>query len=101
MGLNGLLVVLFTLPVTRWFESWNDRNSLVISSVLYGFGMFFMAFTTNIWLLFACMGVLTLGELIRTPVAQSFISKYCQKTRAGSIWGLLRCSFPSDASLPR
>lgn len=93
MGLNGLLVVLFTLPVTRWFESWNDRNSLVISSVLYGFGMFFMAFTTNIWLLFACMGVLTLGELIRTPVAQSFISKYSPEDARGQYMGASSLQF--------
>lgn len=93
MGLNGLLVVLFTLPVTRWFAHWSDRNSLVVSSILYGFGMFFMAFTTNIWLLFVCMGVLTLGELIRTPVAQSFISKYSPEDARGQYMGASSLQF--------
>jgi len=93
MGLNGLLVVLFALPVTKWFQQWSDRNSLVISSVLYGFGMFLMAFTTNIWLLFGCMAVLTLGELIRTPVAQSFISKYSPEDARGQYMGASSLQF--------
>lgn len=93
MGLNGLLVVLFTLPVTRWFEHWSDRNSMVISSVLYGFGMFLMAFTANIWLLFGCMTILTLGELIRTPVAQSFISKYAPEDARGQYMGASSLQF--------
>lgn len=93
MGLNGLLVVLFTLPVTQWFQHWSDRNSLVISSVLYGLGMFLMAFTANIWLLFGCMVVLTLGELIRTPVAQSFISKYAPQDARGQYMGASSLQF--------
>ncbi|WP_289138151.1 MFS transporter [uncultured Brevibacillus sp.] len=93
MGLNGLLVVLFTLPVTQWFQHWSDRNSLVISSVLYGFGMFLMAFTTNIWFLFGCMAILTLGELIRTPVAQSFISKYSPEDARGQYMGASSLQF--------
>ncbi|MDH4619912.1 MFS transporter [Brevibacillus sp. AY1] len=93
MGLNGLLVVLFTLPVTNWFQHWSDRNSLVASSVLYGFGMFMMAFTSNIWLLFGCMVILTLGELIRTPVAQSFVSKYAPEDARGQYMGASSLQF--------
>lgn len=93
MGLNGFLVVLFTLPVTRRFENWSDRNSLVLSSVLYGFGLFLMGFTVNIWLLFGCMVILTLGELIRTPVAQSFISKYAPDDARGQYMGASSLQF--------
>jgi MFS transporter, DHA1 family, multidrug resistance protein B len=93
MGLNGLLVVLFTLPVTNWIQHWSDRNSLIASSVLYGVGMFLMAFTADIWLLFACMAVLTLGELIRTPVAQSFVSNYSPEDARGQYMGASTLQF--------
>ncbi len=93
MGLNGLLVVLFTLPVTRWFEGWSDRNSLILSSVLFGLGFFLMGFTTNIWFLFGCMGILTLGELIRTPVVQSFVSKYAPEDARGQYMGASTLQF--------
>ncbi|MGE5702032.1 MAG: MFS transporter, partial [Clostridia bacterium] len=55
VGLNGLLVVLFTLVVTNWTARWNDRRALIISSLLFGLGMAMMGLTTNAWLLFGCM----------------------------------------------
>jgi len=93
VGLNGLLVVLFTMPVTNWFQQWSDRNSLILSSVLFGLGMFLMAFTTHIWLLFGCIVVLTLGELIRTPVVQSFVSKYSPEDARGQYMGASSLQF--------
>lgn len=93
VGLNGLLVVLFTMPVTAWFERSSDRNSLILSSVLFGLGMFLMAFTTNLWLLFGCIAILTLGELIRTPVVQSFVSKYAPEEARGQYMGASSLQF--------
>jgi DHA1 family multidrug resistance protein B-like MFS transporter len=93
VGINGLLVVLFTLPVTKWFEHWSDRNSLIFSSVLFGFGMFFIGLTTDVWLLFGCIVILTLGELIRTPVVQSFVSKYAPEDARGQYMGASSLQF--------
>ncbi|NGQ96194.1 MFS transporter [Brevibacillus sp. SYP-B805] len=93
VGLNGLLVVLFTLPVTRWFEHWSDRNALIFSSVVYGLGMFFIGLTTQVWLLFGCAVILTLGELIRTPVVQSFVSKYAPEDARGQYMGASSLQF--------
>jgi len=93
VGLNGLLVVLFTLPVSRWFQHWSDRNALIVSSLLFGVGMFAMGLTVNIWALFACMTVMTLGELIRTPVVQSFVSKYAPEDARGQYMGASSLQF--------
>lgn len=83
MGLNGILFVLCSLPVAKCFENWSDRNILIISNVLFGTGMFLIGLTTNIWLLFGFMTILTLGELIRSPVVHSFVSKYAPKNSRG------------------
>ena len=32
LGLNGLLFVLFILPVTKWFRDWKERDVFVLSS---------------------------------------------------------------------
>ncbi|WP_126428988.1 MDR family MFS transporter [Brevibacillus marinus] len=93
IGLNGLLVVLFTLPVTRMFAHWSERNALVFSSVLSGVGMFAMSLTANVWLLFACIAVFTLGELIRTPVAQTFVSRYAPEASRGQYMGASTLQF--------
>jgi len=52
-----------------------------------------MGFTHNIWLLFGCMGILTLGELIRTPVVQSFVSKYAPEDARGQYMGASSLQF--------
>lgn len=93
VAINGLLVVLFTLLITRLFSHWSDRNSLIASSVITGLGMFAMSFTTDVWMLFGCMVIFTLGELIRTPVAQSFISKYAPEDRRGQYMGASTLQF--------
>ncbi|WP_199614185.1 MDR family MFS transporter [Paenibacillus alkalitolerans] len=83
MGLNGLLFVLFVLPVTKWLEHWSERNILILSAVLFGSGMFMVGLTTNVWLLFAFMIILTVGEFMRSPVMQSFVSKYAPADARG------------------
>jgi MFS family permease len=93
MSLNGLMVVLFTLAVTRLCASWSDRRSLIVSSVLSGLGLFAMSLTVNVWLLFACMVLFTIGELIRTPVTQSFVSKYAPEDRRGQYMGASTLQF--------
>ncbi|WP_019121012.1 MDR family MFS transporter [Brevibacillus massiliensis] len=93
MSLNGLMVVLFTLAVTRLCAAWSDRRSLIVSSVLSGLGLFAMSLTVNVWLLFACMVLFTIGELIRTPVTQSFVSKYAPEDRRGQYMGASTLQF--------
>ncbi|WP_139490391.1 MDR family MFS transporter [Brevibacillus dissolubilis] len=93
MGENGILVITCTMLVTRWFRNWSDRNALMLSACLIGTAMFAMSFTANVWMLFAFMAVFTLGELIRTPVAQSFVSKYAPADLRGQYMGASNLQF--------
>ncbi|MBW5470903.1 MFS transporter [Brevibacillus formosus] len=87
VGISGLLFVLCALPVTKWFENWSDRNVFLLSSSLFGVGMFLVGFTTNAWLLFGCVVIFTVGEVMRTPVEQSFVSKYAPEHARGQYMG--------------
>lgn len=87
LGLNGLMFVLCVLPITKWFEHWSDRNVLVLSSLLFGVGMFLIGLTTNVWLLFGFTVIMTFGEVSRSPVAQSFVSKYAPDHARGRYMG--------------
>ncbi|OTW73321.1 hypothetical protein BK727_08005 [Bacillus thuringiensis serovar roskildiensis] len=82
-GVKWDLFVLCSLPVAKYFENWSDRNVLIVSNVLFGTGMFLIGLTTNIWLLFGFMAILTIGELIRSPVVHSFVSKYAPENSRG------------------
>nr|BCJ78245.1 MFS transporter [Niallia circulans] len=87
LGLNGLLFVLGVMPVTKWFENWPERNVLILSSLLFGTGMFLFGFTTRIWPLLFFTFIFTIGELSRSPVTESFVSKYAPDHARGRYMG--------------
>lgn len=87
LGLNGLLFVLFILPVTKWFLHWKDRNVFILSSLLAGVGTFSLGLSANVWYLFFSTIIFTFGEIIRSPVTQSFISRYASDHARGQYMG--------------
>jgi len=87
MGLNGMLIMLFTVGVTKRLSHWSDRRTLLVSSLLIGMALFWMSFVQSPWLLFGCMALFSLGEMIRTPAAQGFLSKYAPPERRGQYMG--------------
>jgi len=87
VGFNGLLFVLFILPVTKWFGKMKERNVFILSSLLSGFGTFFVGLNTNIWYLFFITIIFTFGEMVRSPVTQSFISRYAPEHARGQYMG--------------
>lgn len=93
LGLNGLLFVLCVLPVTKLFEGWSERNILIMSALLFGGGMFLIGLTTQVWLLLVFTFVFTIGELSRSPVTDSFISKYAPEHARGQYMGAANLQF--------
>ncbi len=99
ISVNGLLVVLFTLIVTKMIHKWSDRKALVISSCLFGLSFWLMAFSTNAWFLIGCMVLFTTAELIRTPVVQNFISKIAPENKRGQYMGASSLQFSVGRAL--
>ncbi|HZG83164.1 MAG TPA: MFS transporter [Brevibacillus sp.] len=87
LGFNGLLFVLFILPVTRWFHNWKERDVFILSSLLSGVGTFALGLNTNFWFLFFVTIIFTFGEMVRSPVTQSFISRYAPEHARGQYMG--------------
>ncbi|MGN7477304.1 MDR family MFS transporter [Solibacillus silvestris] len=83
LGVNGILFVLFILPVTKWLKSWQDMHVFILSCLLSGFGMFAVVFTANIWLLFVLTIIFTFGEIVRAPVLYNFVSEYAPQHARG------------------
>ncbi|WP_339063687.1 MFS transporter [Tepidibacillus marianensis] len=90
---NGLIVVLFTVWVSQKIRSWSDERALVFSSILFGLGYWLIAFTTNSWILLALMALITIAELIRTPVIQNFITEIAPEEQRGQYLGASSLQF--------
>ncbi|MCJ7840283.1 MFS transporter [Lederbergia sp. NSJ-179] len=93
LGLNGLLFVIFVMPVTKWLKKWTDRNVFILSAILAGVGMFLVGLTTNIWILFLLTIIFTFGEIIRAPVIDNFVSDYAPENARGKYMGASRLQF--------
>lgn len=87
LGLNGLLFVLFVLPVTKWLKNRDERDVFILSSFLSGIGMLALGGSTNIWYLFLMTIVFTFGEIVRSPVMESFVSRYAPRESIGKYIG--------------
>ena len=80
---NGLLVVLFTVIVSKWMESFKERSVFVASSLCYGAAMLVAASTHWVWGLILSMAVFTFAELMTVGIQNNFISKIAPEHMRG------------------
>jgi MFS family permease len=74
ISLNGLLVVLFELPLTRFTQRFASRRVMALGYLLIGFGFSLNAFASTIFAFAMAMAVFTLGEIISMPVSTAYIA---------------------------
>ncbi len=80
---NGLLVVLFTVIVSKWMGSFKERSVFVASSLCYGVAMLIAASTHWVWGLILSMAVFTFAELMTVGIQNNFISKIAPEHMRG------------------
>lgn len=80
---NTLLVVVLTISAYYWLKKTNNTKSLISGSVLFIIGFTFMSYTNNIYLLLISMFILTLGEVIYSPVIEYLSSLMVPKGAEG------------------
>ena len=93
LGINGLLFVLFILPMTKWLKKWTEQQVFILSCLLAGFGMFAVGFTTNFWLLCVLTIIFTFGEIVRAPVLYHFVSRHAPEQARAQYMGMANMQF--------
>ncbi|WP_353626073.1 MFS transporter [Bacillus sp. JCM 19041] len=76
LGLNGLMFVTLIIPLTKLTRKWKERDIFLASCLLSGFGLFAIGTTTSFSLLLLMTAIFTVGEIMRAPVSESFVSAY-------------------------
>ena len=71
---NTIIVAILMLFMTRLIEKFKDRHILVMSCLIFTCGYGIIAYANNIWLLFLMMAMLTVSEVSRVPVEQTYMS---------------------------
>ncbi|MFD4658455.1 MDR family MFS transporter [Kitasatospora sp. NPDC058444] len=89
IGLNGLLIVVLQIPLTRWMEG-RSRTGLLIASCLltgWGFGLAALA-GSSAWLFALSVAVWTVGEILHTPVMMGMVAELAPTHGRGRYQGV-------------
>jgi len=74
IAVNGLLIILVTIPLSNMAARWPRFETIAVSAVLLGLGFGFTALATNLPLFVISVAIWTLGEIAATSVAPTLIA---------------------------
>ncbi|MFG7946804.1 MDR family MFS transporter [Streptomyces cacaoi] len=93
IAVNGLLIVLIQLPVTRFVERRDPLRALVCSSLLIGAGFGLNAFAGSVPFFAFAVVVWTVGEVINTPTQMGLVVRLSPVHGRGRYQGMFSMSW--------
>lgn len=91
MSLNALMVVVLQFWITRRIKKFEPMLVLVAATVLYGIGFTMFGFVAVYPLFMLAMAIITIGEMLHIPVAQSLSARFAPAYMRGrymAVYGL-------------
>lgn len=89
MALNAAMVVIFQFWITRRLRGLPSLLMMAGGALLYGLGFGMYGFVISYPLFLGAMAVITVGEMIIAPVAQSLVSKMAPEHMRGRYMGVM------------
>lgn len=92
-AVNGFLIVIVQIPVTRLIEHRDPQRLLIVSALLagYGFGLTALAGSIPFYMLTVC--VWTLGEIINSPTQMGLVARLSPVHGRGRYQGVFSLSW--------
>lgn len=97
LGLNGLLIVFFQMPVTHHFKSTHILSTIGLGGFLIGLGYFILPFYHGFYFALLSITLITLGEMLFVPSAFDHATQLSPPHARGTYLGLASIC---QASLP-
>ena len=88
VSLNGVLIVLFELPLTTVTRRFGPTRVIATGYVVAGVGLSLILLAHSTVLLAGCIAVFTLGEMISMPVASAFVADLAPPAVRGRYMGV-------------
>ncbi|MFK0293434.1 MDR family MFS transporter [Streptomyces sp. NPDC090442] len=98
IAVNGVLIVLLQIPVTRFIEHRSPAALLIGSALLAGYGFGLTALAGSLALFALAVAVWTLGEIINSPTQMGLVVRLSPRHGRGRYQGMYSLSW-SVASL--
>jgi MFS family permease len=106
LSLNAAMVVLFQFWLTRRMEGQKPMLMMALGTAFYAIGFAMYGFTSTYVMFLFAMVVITIGEMIVSPVAQSVVADFAPEHMRGRYnavfgitWGLAFAAGPYLAGL--
>ncbi len=92
-AINGVMIVLLQMPVTRLLQRYPPGRVLAGSSLVIGAGFGVLAFGESVAMYVLFMVVMTLGEIGSTPTAQAVTARMSPEHLRGRYLGVYQLSW--------
>ena len=83
LSMNALMVVLFQFWITRRISKRNPMKMMVLGTFFYMLGFSMYGFVSEIYLFFIAMILITIGEMIVTPIGTTIASYFAPEDKRG------------------
>ena len=74
LSLNGLIVVLFELPLSAITQRHPTTRMVALGALLVGAGFFLVGWSHTLFALIACTAIFTFGEIVSSPPMAVFVA---------------------------
>ncbi|MFF5448229.1 MDR family MFS transporter [Streptomyces sp. NPDC012888] len=93
IAVNGVLIVVLQIPVTRFIEHRDPQRLLVVSALLAGYGFAMTAFAGSIGAYALTVCVWTLAEIVNSPTQMSLVVRLSPVHGRGRYQGMYTMSW--------
>ena len=95
LGLNGLLIFIFEMPLIKWLENtkYTKLGLMFFGAILTGLSLFVLNLTSWTGVLIIGVLLMTFGEMIAFPFSNAFAVERAQKGNQGEYMALYSISF--------
>jgi MFS family permease len=93
LSLNAAMVVLFQFWVTRRITKYRTMSLMAAGSLFYAIGFGMYGFVQSYFLFLVAMAIITIGEMLVTPTAQSLVAHLAPEDMRGRYMALYGLSW--------
>jgi MFS family permease len=83
LSLNAAMVVLFQFAITRRVSRFRPLLIMTVGTLLYAVGFALYGFVSAYWLFLGAMVVITIGEMLVSPVSQAIVARLAPEAMRG------------------
>ena len=83
MSLNAAMVVLMQFAITRKISSRPPMLMMALGALIYAVGFAMYGFVGEFSLFLVAMAIITIGEMVVTPIAQALVAKFSPEEMRG------------------